>query len=1614
MRRRPWFAIAGLASVALWLGTGISLIAGVESARADAANYAGTRRQIRACVLVSSASMQNGLPRNFAPHLFYILERRQDVKPGGWEFINPLAPTTLTGEVRARWVARGGAADTTLGSPAFQPGGPVTKNLGAYWEVNLDRVSANDLQQFDIVYMGYRGNVVFTPEQRDKLRRYMDGGGTVWLEDLGGMTIGGNTLNGQFALELTIGTPGSTVVQIAANAGRHPIVYYPYALSPMEAGLVGAFSNVRRSHAPLVDSPAARALVPVLTIGGQRYLSAMDYGAGHLVVSTAGIATGVAGYAGGANVEGPNTGAVSGEAILNAQPNDLKIAYNIVAWTSSVPTGAVNSRRTGASSDNIGSALGRKWSAVPLGAGNPGSGAVIYKNAVFLVDGQNVLRCYDATPGDDADGDRNEDDGVPDYRQGAPYDEIWRVQLPQNVRFSTPTVMSAVLDSGLTADIVAVTSSVGVTLAYNAFPRDASGRLAPTSPLLYTVGLGTGADLSAVLQNQPVPAPVYSEGVLFSLVYAENATPNAPWRIAAVNAITGQNVFGTGGLAVAPTHQTLTTAVPGMGAVVGPLSVAYVRDEATGAVDKVIYAPTRPINSPGSGAVHGVWFSTRNETLVRENPNVNTPRYRPIGNRARIPWFAPPSGGPEALLPVLHVVRRDPNNLVIGVESYRFPNGFTVTYEGAVNNRNTIVTLTGITLNQNDSLVADYTVNWPAAPYAAPSNPSTPQGPEMFQFSNTRIFNLITPPPANPADPAAAFVTGHVGISGQDALVFAARWTGSLSLSDRVYGVREQFNIGTNIRNQASGNGTDIRWMFSPHTGGAFLDNQTSTTVQLVPRLINRDTYGGAIVAGQHFATNLRIVGSPAVYQDVAYVVATATMQGAGSAFPATVIMALRANPRLVFSADVQFLQDNTQVRLEQIDLTRSGVNNAGAVFVEVPSGNYQVDRISGTIAITNARLANGDAIDFSLPLWISVGTQQRQLLVDRQTGYGPLDNLLWYMIIPRDLTIPNLPDSLRRVIVPSLTPASGPTVLGNTLYFGTMEGRVAAVELRGGSGGTQVPVLTGRTSGAGRPVVHVQDVQTNLVDGTLLVQPIIHPPVGAAGLLAVGAPRGGGVLEWQKTLIADNNRLLEVDSEGNAVWSLDATRTVTVAGGSILDSGQVAATVTSLARPGVARHFTLSTYLVADTGNNRVLQVDRGGFVTFELRSVRNDMFYLRPNDPLTLNLPTDVQTYTRSGTGLSFFNRETGVTYTYSGNFLSTHYLIADSGNYRLLEVVFAYDPNGQPITMTPDAASAMRGFGPVVMNGQVVFVTRTLSEQSARFRYRTIQQFALPGARGDLDVFLLAAVDNQRQSALDPGAVALGAFGTNEQASGGSLVILRRDFRAASSNRDGDVARVIHSIAFPENPFSDTIVRRQTVSNPVWFKEFEISRGGQRQPRYLMCDDTGCYMLRPGANDLIVEWALTAEDYYWLTGRRLQAVSIQRLAQADYDPVNNLFHPRFLITNRFTGDDEVPTVFGVVSTTRRGRVTGEVFEIRGIDYYRGGYRAGNNRLYLRAVDGVLEPNPGSAITWLFPKETLPGRNPVTGAPVVGPIRRSVGTPDGATTTYLLEQPSYAERPY
>jgi hypothetical protein len=1698
----------------LLMGLGLLTVQAATTAHADTHSYASERRQIRAGVLVfagAHTATNPQTPQNTKPNVFYVLDRRTDLKPAGWEFVNPLAPATITGDIYARWLTRSNvevnpdpAFSNTPAGVDFRVGQPLTKNMGAYWEVNLDNVSTTDLQQFDILLMAYHTlQTQFTTDEREKLRRYVDGGGTIWLEDQGGFDLrtpgfGGGYGGGEFFIDLAFlnSIPAAGFLPVATTP-HHPLLNFPYALAATDLAQLGAsgitygtsllihhaHQGVNAAYTAPSGIANPRVLVPIITVptgaGSLPYLSAGDYGAGHIVVSSGGMASGINDWVGGFDVgEGNNSAVLSGEAMLGARPVDLKFAYNLIAWTSSVPTASVNARRTNSSREDIGAQIGPRWATIPPVLQNPpqppypsvGSGAVIHKGVVFYVDGKNVLHAYDASPQQDLDNNDNPDDGIPDYIYGAPYDEIWRTDLTTilnitlNTRVSTPTIASiANPNTGVPEDILIVSDSIGDTIAFDAFPT-VGGVLAQTSPPIWTISSPDQGDLTVDLTANgatlQVPSPVFSDGVVFTIW--EQATPDAnhPWHIAAIDPVTGREIFQETkniGLTVAPSalpNGTLGAGiVAGIPNPVGSLTAGYVRDDSTGALDKMIYVPTRTamITDAGAGTIQGVWFSTKGEPLEPLALGNNNQVFSPKGQRRLLPWYLtnPPANGVD-LRPVVYKTDAAGN-----ITRLQYGGGFTVQYQGGPPSRSIVVMITGA-VALGDTFTADYTLDWPADVLPVVAGSGRPTVSEVTQFSQRNL--PFTPDPrqnqVNP--PPAIRLTGGPTLSPQDYLFVGA---GDYPGGDRLYAFHEQFgNVISNptVPGSALRANTALAWMF--YANAPDDDFPGVGTGGVAGRMHNTDPFmppssGITIPPVDVYVTDFEQVGSPAYANGIVYVTGfchlRSNLSGTAQNLPdAMVVMALRANPNTSFTVQqndgtpypLPDFNIATPLTIRQPDLINSTALNP--LYIELQENvNFTVDRNSSTIQIfdfrSHGRAGNGDAFNTALPIYVaSGGTNITGPIVNPQTGYGVMDNVLWWMTVPLAFNN-NFYSGLQYPAqwsgsnpgtgsplggASGLHPASGPTVVGNTLYFGSTTGQIVSVDIAGANaGGGQLNVY--KADGTSR--VTAQAAQMSPL-GEALQQPIFSPPVATTGIVAVGAAQGLSVFDNQLTLIADNNRLIEVDHAGNASWTTDATQTIRIIQSTGGAGGQTGTLKTTFSRPNMAHRSSLNDYVVADTGNNRVVQIDHGGIVTWELSKLNNDLRFLRDNDPIALNQPTDIQTYTTSGTNsLTFTSPVSNATYTYTpgagGLWFAIHYIIADSGNFRALEVVDVYDATGNVVVM-----SGSDGTSPAMLR-QVVFVTRSYGEQNKALRYRTIQQFTNLES-GVFRTYMVAAVDNARQGAdLNPAAANVGTNSDSVKGPGSSLMILKR-YPPAGQGADGDTAALINSIVYPDQ-VGTGILQRQIISNPRWFKEFNVANPLDLTApslHYALADANGVYVLKPGTGTLtgeaVVEWSLSNDDYYYMTGRHLNATSIQKVSQSDYDPGTNKFYPHYLITNGYTGLDNIFELFG--GNVLDGQVHGEVVEVRSDIYFvlggghfnaNGGYRSANARLYTVNVRGSLVANPLSAITWMVPNQTLPA------APLVGPlppptaVKRKIGNgTGGGTNTGLLEQPTFSDRPF
>ncbi len=224
-------------------------------------------------------------------------------------------------------------------------------------------------------------------------------------------------------------------------------------------------------------------------------------------------------------------------------------------------------------------------------------------------------------------------------------------------------------------------------------------------------------------------------------------------------------------------------------------------------------------------------------------------------------------------------------------------------------------------------------------------------------------------------------------------------------------------------------------------------------------------------------------------------------------------------------------------------------------------------------------------------------------------TGGGVLQvllhtNLAWYSILRANVSTANTAGV--GIVV---TQGEGLTKVGNALYFvgGTAAG-----------GATNLYAVPADPQAAGFTIAAKYIDSTLLLpSGASFVNDSGDTGVGATNAVASGA-NGALIINGQKgvsaflnrtTLVTDSSRVMEINQDGSAAWLADSTQ------GSI---GQ-GTTSLELNRPSSITELTPNDYLVADTGNNRVVRFDRAGKVVWELSRFA-DTFDTGTNpDPLT-----------------------------------------------------------------------------------------------------------------------------------------------------------------------------------------------------------------------------------------------------------------------------------------------------------------------------------------------------------------------------------------------------------
>lgn len=260
-------------------------------------------------------------------------------------------------------------------------------------------------------------------------------------------------------------------------------------------------------------------------------------------------------------------------------------------------------------------------------------------------------------------------------------------------------------------------------------------------------------------------------------------------------------------------------------------------------------------------------------------------------------------------------------------------------------------------------------------------------------------------------------------------------------------------------------------------------------------------------------------------------------------------------------------------------------------------------------------------------------------------------------------------------------------------------------------------------------------------------------PSVGGS-VLVINGTNGLAARTRQITVIADANRILGVDGDGNAVWAVDATTRT--------DATQTppVSTKVGFSHPTALSQFAPNDYLVADPGSSRCVRFDSAGNVLWELTRFQDPYGLLGAGQPLTLSQPSSVVTRTAivpAGAAL------------YAGD-TATYYLVADSGNNRVIEVA-------DFVKLTTGVTEG---------NHVLTWASHTGDRYGRAYRYGSAAYY--PNLTlGPNGISIAATVTNTRLAPLTPSG-GLGAV--SGDAPGGSLVVFNypanpQAFSAAPTN-------------------------------------------------------------------------------------------------------------------------------------------------------------------------------------------------------------------------------------
>lgn len=1352
--------------------------------------------------------------------LFRTLDNRSDLKPDGWSFYNPAAPLVATEAQAVRWnnIVGGGNSFQT-GMPVAPDMGMYwevllkPENFTALAEMDVIYIPIarclpwptppNQLSNPSVLY--------FTEAQRRLLTRLADSGVTLWID----WTLNSGTKAGILGGQQTAGTPTAQTwnpfftnldTAEASCMGQPPLLGHPlldarFKIEPSEAINIGAGWGVLPNLRPpsrdrvmelraLGMQPTSNWVTVVPTSAGPptqaAFIAATRYGSGFVVAS--------AGNAGG--------GAAAGS--LTA----LKFAYNMVAWRDEVTSQQKNERHTASSDVPVQgviqrstypdllrpAAAGNPWIAyppagvsLPINTASPlvVNGTLIayssYRNAAGAI--QSEINAFGADPEEDFDSNRYADDG-PDPGGGGPgvnpntpatndfvdlslgqsYDRLMGLPVPSVFGMTVGEVPDATTPSGARAFVFAAGENVGGGFGgLYSLPVPRPGL--PVNDYWNVPGVAKSAPAGLNIDFLGAPGfaniPGLGANVISQLyaggVFSPGSSPifgsQAQGKMIALQVGADGNFAPTPNWFFPANNQAAK-----MGAISGPVTVAQVMDEGTGAIDTMAFATTVSSGDVSgaqaggaagdtTGKVLGWVVSTRAEPLsFPRGNNQNTANSPTAGNTfVAARWLDVPPG--TGVVPQ--------NNQLIWDQTRHYEVRVVEKATGYVLARFLPAT-PGFQLLRNGT-AGQVQLPPPTGPLAGFA---LPQKPNTWDLNRFVLLADYTPLPVPDAQSNSATMqplyspqTPYERGQGQNQVQPTGIAGGVAVGSDNLqyYGTGQGFMCAAEWRKGRP----HFRWKMR----SLEYADQTGTSNVVDPRQPG-------------YLADYAFVAAPAAGERVVF-----AARGRGGATgtvyvlepDAVIRFKLRLRPGYNLTPararDIMLEADHGAAVPQQV----KGLLADQQPWGRVP-GQFTVDPDTATVTFLNME-------NFSLDLR-QARTASELLTLGIDTGGRPAVPIRWgFRNVMPGVNEPSFPGNTDTAWIPlpvvalyrstntnlgsAQTWSSGAVMSGDKILLMSQEGYLHQLPLDPKKFDPQFP-RDRAPNGAPLSFLAAYNMGERTIYGlpggvsrTVNVaantgSPCIAAPAVSDGVIAVSSPRGLTMYGSPNVIVADANRIIEASGDSTALAVTDVVlheRNLLLS-----DSPQVFPASTSpelvkrsfLSRPArvikLNRESSLSSifsassqlvpdpspgsraeiteepvnsnesFLVADTGNNRIVEFNSAGRVIWELDEFRDPFSLLPSGEPLKLSGPLDVQRWIEQEQ-------------TPNGGFITVvHTLVCDTGNFRVIEVV---DKIG--------AAPAGRSFS--YLGGwrrSLVWTTQT-NAQGLRLPYRTAQRIFWPDRNG-----------------------------------------------------------------------------------------------------------------------------------------------------------------------------------------------------------------------------------------------------------------------------------------